>query len=107
MWSPIRSALLSLLIVSCLPAQIGGGSIVGVITDPTGAPVSGVRVLSHNQDTNEERAATTNSEGYYEFPLLPGGRYRLEAEVSGFDRVRGEVFELSSGTRPKIDFQLR
>jgi hypothetical protein len=87
--------------------QIGGGSIVGVVKDPSGAAVAGVKVHAHNQNTNEARQAVTNGEGYYEFPVLPAGSYRLEAEATGFDRMRGEAFDLATGTRPRIDLTLR
>jgi Outer membrane receptor proteins, mostly Fe transport len=102
----MKSAVLTVLFTMMLAAQIGGGSLVGVITDPSGAPVPGVHVLAHNQETNEEHRATTSADGYYEFPLLPAGRYHLEATATEFDRVRGEVFELATGTRPRIDFAL-
>ncbi len=102
----LRAFLLFAFIPATLPAQIGGGSIVGMVKDPSGAPVPGVRVVAHSVDTNEERAATTNSEGYYEFPLLAAGRYRVRAEAQGFKQIQGEVFRLSTGTRPRIDLSL-
>ncbi|HXJ42117.1 MAG TPA: carboxypeptidase-like regulatory domain-containing protein, partial [Bryobacteraceae bacterium] len=98
--------MLLLLAVLAANSQIGGGSIVGTVRDPSGAAVPNVRVLAHNQDTNEERTVTTNREGYYEFPLLTAGRYQVTAEASGFKGVAGEVFTLYTGTRPRIDFSL-
>src|SRR5215831_17851966 len=99
------------LVISALTcpvyAQIGGGSIVGVVKDPSGAAVAGVKIVAHHQETNEERTVTSNAEGYYEFPLLAPGHYRLSAEATGFERLRGEVFELASGTRPRIDLALQ
>jgi hypothetical protein len=100
-------AILAMFSIFALNAQIGGGSIVGLVRDPSGAPIAGVTIASHNQDTNETQQATTNNEGYYEFPLLPAGHYRLEAEATGFDKLRGGVFELFTGTRPRIDLQLQ
>jgi hypothetical protein len=102
-----RLALVFVLLASALHAQIGGGSIVGVVKDPTGGLVAGVKVVAHHQETNEERSVTTNAEGYYEFPLLAPGHYRLSAEAIGFEKIRGEVFELASGTRPRIDLVLQ
>lgn len=104
-----RLSLALFLCISCcsLDAQIGGGSIVGTVRDPSGATVAGVVIESHNQDTNETQRATSNGEGYYEFPLLPAGHYHLEAAAPGFDRLRGGVFELFTGTRPRIDLQLQ
>jgi hypothetical protein len=101
-----RLALVVSILTFTLPAQIGGGSIVGVVKDPSGGSVAGVKVVAHHQETNEERSVTTNSEGYYEFPLLAPGHYRLSAEASGFEKLRGEIFELASGTRPRIDLDL-
>lgn len=87
--------------------QIGGGSIVGVVSDQSGGAVPGARVKALNQQTNEEQAVTTNETGYYEFPLLRAGRYRLTVEATGFERVLSADFDLSSGTRPRIDLQLK
>ena len=47
----------------------------------------------------------TNDRGYYEFPLLPAGRYVLEAESAGFKRGRSVEFALNTGTRPRIDLR--
>jgi hypothetical protein len=98
--------LVAIAALAPLWAQIGGGSIVGNVKDPSGASIPNVSVTIHNQETNDERVATTNTEGYYEFPLLPGGQYRITAEATGFDKVHGEVFDLASGTRPRIDLTL-
>jgi hypothetical protein len=102
----IRGVLTAALLAAAMMAQIGGGSIVGIVKDPSGAPVLGVKVRAHNEATNEERVAQTNAEGYYEFPLLPAGRYRLEAEATGFERLSGAPFDLATGTRPRIDLAL-
>jgi hypothetical protein len=98
--------LLTLPGTAPLAAQIGGGSIVGVVTDPSGAPVVGVTVRALNQQTNDGQHVLTNETGYYEFPLLRAGRYHLEAELAGFDKVRGAEFDLNTGTRPRIDLKL-
>src|SRR5262245_39287001 len=93
--------LLGVLLAGVVHGQIGGGSIIGMVRDPSGAPVPRVQVVAHCQDTNEERSATTNDEGYYEFPLLAAGKYRVRAEAQGFKKVEGEIFTLSTGTRPR------
>src|SRR5438874_9886949 len=88
-------------------SQIGGGSIVGTVKDPSGAPVMGAKIQAHHEETNEERLVTSNAEGYYEFPLLAPGHYRLQADATGFEKQRGAVFELAAGTRPRIDLALK
>src|SRR5438445_9214583 len=90
-----------LLLLASLPAwpQIGGGSILGVVTDQTGAPLANVKVTALNLETNAGQQALTNETGYYEFPLLRAGRYRLSAEATGFDRAVGAEFDLHTGSR--------
>lgn len=98
--------LLLVLGPSKLSAQIGGGSIVGFVTDPSNAAVSGAAVHALNVETNIKRETVTNERGYYEFPLLPAGKYRLEAELAGFQRAVSGSLTLNSGTRPRIDLKL-
>src|SRR5579885_1960042 len=92
----LSPAVLALLLTAYAHAQIGGGSIVGVVRDPAGAPVAGVKVRAHNQATNEEREVTTNADGYYEFPLMPAGPYHIETEATGFEKLKGEPFDLAA-----------
>ena len=44
-------------------AQIGGGSLVGSVTDPTGGVIAGAKVTATNLDTNERRETSTNGDG--------------------------------------------
>lgn len=86
--------------------QIGGGSLVGNVTDPTGASIVGARIIVRNVDTGVSRETVTNETGYYEFPLLPVGQYRLEAEQQGFRRGTTATFPINTGTRPRMDIRL-
>jgi len=101
----ILPALLA-IVSTVVEAQIGGGSIVGAVKDPTGAAVVGAAVQAVNLETNEMRSTVTNEVGYYEFPLLPAGRYRLEAKMEGFQRATTAPFDLHAGTRPRFDLAL-
>lgn len=87
-------------------AQIGGGSIVGSVSDSSGAVMVGVNVTAANSATNEVSRTVTNDTGYFEFPLLPAGRYVLEAQIKGFERAKTGEFSLNSGTRPRFDLQM-
>lgn len=99
-----------LLLIVCFTgrstAQIGGGSFVGVVTDPSGAVISGALVKATNVGTNQVSESTTNQLGYYEFTLLPAGRYVLSAEQQGFQKATTAELKLHSGTKPRIDFQM-
>src|SRR6202142_853423 len=76
-------ALLSLCIGAL--AQGGSGELTGLVTDPTGAVITGAPVKLMNTSTGEERAATTTAAGTYRFPALPVvGTYTLEVSAKGF-----------------------
>src|ERR1044071_3130734 len=72
------------------------GEITGLVTDSSGAAVSGANVTVTNKATGATRTITTNSEGLYAFPSLLPGVYQLKVEQSGFktgqlDNIRLEV----------------
>ena len=97
---------MSLLLVSESWAQISGGSIVGSVLDSSGAAIVGAKVTATNLSTNEAQGTVTNGTGYFEFPVLPAGRYVLEAENPGFERAKTPEFALNSGTRPRFDLKM-
>ena len=100
--------VLCLGVMAALPAagQEARGTILGRVTDPQGAVVPGASVVITNIETNSVARTTTNATGYYEVPLLPGGRYTISVELSGFKKtVRGPV-ELSVGSRLEITVEL-
>lgn len=89
-----------------LHAQVGGGSIVGIVTDPQSAAVGNATVRAVNTGTNTASETRTNDQGYYEFPLLPAGNYQLGVEAVGFQKAQIAAFALNAGTRPRFDVTL-
>ena len=75
-------SVVALAAVGCL-AQYSG-NIQGMITDPTGAAISGGSVRLLNQDIAVTVTATTSSTGNYRFNSLQPGRYTVTAEAAGF-----------------------
>ena len=65
-------------------AQSTYGTIVGKVTDPTGAVVAGASVTVTNTETNISKAVPTSGEGNYETTHLLPGAYRVRAESPGF-----------------------
>jgi len=100
------AAALSLLLVNESWAQLGGGSIVGSVMDSSSAVISGAKVTATNVATNVVSTTVTNATGYFEFPLLPAGRYVLEAQFPGFELAKTVEFSLNSGTRPRFDLKM-
>jgi hypothetical protein len=88
----------------CAPpanAQATSSSILGTVTDATGAAVPNVTVTATQLDTNFTRSVQTGETGQYVIPLLPLGNYQVEISAAGFKRfVRsGIVLDLSRNAR--------
>ena len=103
---PAALAVLLFACCSLLSAQIGGGSVVGNVADPSGAPLPGATITITNVETNVKNTTNTNMGGYFEFPLLQAGRYQIESEATGFSKTRVEPFTLNAGSRPRFDLKM-
>ena len=73
--------LSSLVLILCAGAFAqGAGELTGLVTDTTGAVVSGVEVKLTNSATGEVRTTVTTPAGIYSFPALPMvGAYTLKS----------------------------
>ena len=73
--------------VVCVHAQVDRGTIVGAVTDPSGAVIPGTQIKVVKIDTNATTDLETNSAGLYTAPNLPLGTYRLIFEKAGFGKL--------------------
>ena len=65
-------------------AQTFRGTVLGTVTDTSGAVIAGATVKIHNVDTGLERATQTSADGSYNVPELPIGTYTVSCSQSGF-----------------------
>jgi hypothetical protein len=65
-------------------AQVLYGSVVGTLTDESGAVVPQATVTVKNTSTGLSREAKTDNAGYYSIPNLPEGTYDLSVNAGGF-----------------------
>jgi hypothetical protein len=84
----IRTLFIVCVCVVTLHAQLTTGSVMGTVTDSTGAMMPGVKVTLSNTGTGAAQTAATDTAGNFRFLLLPSGVYRLEAASSGFKTFR-------------------
>ena len=91
------AALFCLFTSTALLAQSTGGRILGTISDPTNAVLSGVKVTLVNDATNVSRSVTSNDSGDYVFVEVAPGSYYTEYELTGFKKNvrRGITVELN------------
>jgi hypothetical protein len=76
------------------------------VRDSSGAVVPGVTVTATNEGNGQQRVAVSNSEGYYVFPSLLVGAYRIAAELSGFSRFATTGIRVSAASRISVDMTL-
>jgi hypothetical protein len=92
-FSIVGGALLILLTVLAVSANLWGqttvstGSIVGTVTDQSGAVVSGATVGIANQATGQTIDVTTNSAGAYNSGALSPGTYKIQISSKGFSSL--------------------
>jgi hypothetical protein len=92
-----------------LPAygQLSSGSILGTITDATGAVIPGVSVKITNPAIGLSRDVISNESGNYRVDQLPIGNYTIEVELTGFKKeVRNNV-NVAIDQRARLDFVLQ
>src|SRR5271166_4970896 len=68
-------------------AQGTGGRILGRIADPSGAVLSGAKVIATNDATGVTHDSQSNDTGDYVFPDLPVGTYSLTFDLTGFKKA--------------------
>ena len=95
------------LLAACAFAQtMGTGTITGVVKDPTGAVVPGVKITATNVSTGISRSTTTNSSGDYVLPALQIGTYKLTAAHTGFKTSNQEDVRLDVDVTATVNFSL-
>src|SRR4051812_16013280 len=95
--------LLVLTFAFTASAQTGtGGTLLGTVTDPSGAVVANVSITVTNTDTSQSRQVTTNDSGQYIIPDLQIGHYKARAEISGFKASEQSGIMLNVGDRARV-----
>lgn len=101
---------LFILTVVCptqLRAQTVAGTIVGTVTDETGAVLPGVTVTATGVATNVSRTVLTTDTGQYVIPFLPPGEYAVSGELIGFKKRVISPLRLEVAQRARVDLGLQ
>ncbi len=97
----------AMLALGAVHAQAPTGAIAGVVTDPVGAVIPGVRIVVTNKDTGLKRTLMTAAAGDYSAPALLAGLYEVTAEAPGFQRLlREAIIEAGSTTTVHLTMPL-
>jgi len=94
------------LVTFSFPALAQQATIVGTVTDPSGAALPSVAVTITSTESNAVRTLQTNTTGQYVAADLNIGHYTVKAELSGF-KAEQKAVVLQVGDRDRVDFQMQ
>src|SRR6266851_6871547 len=110
LWRQSMALLLGTLLLGFSPPVVGqavNATLLGTVTDATGASVANVKVTITETNTGISHASQTNDSGNYVFPDLPPGTYKVIAEQPGFKRASRVAIDVVVNTSQRVDFILQ
>ncbi len=88
-------------------AQAVFGSIFGTVSDPSGAAVSGAKVVVTSASKGTSVEATTNADGNYSVTHLIPDVYNVRAEGAGFKAFEAKGIVVSADAAARVDGQFQ
>ncbi len=88
-------------------AQATTATLVGTVTDPTGAALGHATVSITDKSTGQTYTRQTNDSGNYEFTLLPPGVYSIKVTDQGFSASEMQGVAATVNTTNRTDVQLK
>lgn len=88
-------------------AQTFRGSILGNVTDSSGAAIAGAQVAIRNIDTGITRNTVTSDDGSYNVPELPIGTYSVNISRDGFDTYVTSNVKVDVAAQVRVDAALK
>ncbi|MGA2483407.1 MAG: carboxypeptidase regulatory-like domain-containing protein [Candidatus Acidiferrales bacterium] len=101
------AVLFLLLAVFGSQAWAQEATLVGTVTDASGAAVPNATITATNAETGLSTSATTGDDGNYLISHLRIGHYDVKAEGTGFKGSEQKNLLLQVGDRVRIDFQMQ
>src|ERR1700759_4006717 len=74
------------------------GTVSGIITDPSGAVVPQGTVVATNVDTGVKSSTATDGKGFYVFPALNVGTYKVEINQTGFSTYQQSNIKIDANS---------
>jgi Carboxypeptidase regulatory-like domain/TonB-dependent Receptor Plug Domain len=103
---PLLVILIVLLVTTPAGTQTLYGSIVGTVSDPSGAVVPDAIVKATQTETNEARTANTNQSGFFTLSTIPPGTYAVSISKPGFALFEARNIDVTINTTVRIDARL-
>src|SRR5688572_26972874 len=100
------AVVILLAVAQCAFAQESRGTLAGLVSDPTGARVSGAEVVATNTSTGVPYRTQTTASGAYTIPFLPPGEYSLKVTAQGFKSVERSPIIIQVQSKVDVDVSL-
>ena len=98
--------MLGFVILPPAAAQQDRGAFTGFVSDPSGLPVAGARLVVRNVSSNATWETTSNERGQFLVPNLPVGPYEVTCEMAGFRSIVRAGLQLNVAQVTRLDFLL-
>src|SRR5450631_2113056 len=102
----LLAAMMPLLFAITVYAQESRGTILGRVTDSSGAVVPAADVKAVNVETGLAVTAKTNESGNYTLPYLVSGFYTVSAENAGFKKFVRENVQVRVNDRVEVNMEM-
>src|ERR1700733_14116292 len=99
--------ILSCLLCTNMNAQVAGGTLRGMVSDPTGAVVPGAEATIKNLATAVPAQVSTDKNGAYSLPSLLPGFYAVTVDAPGFRTQIQSGAEVRGGGVRDVNFSLK
>jgi hypothetical protein len=106
-WIPLLFVILS--VANCLMAsgQATTGSVLGSVTDSSGAVVRGATITATDEEKGVSFSGVTDAVGNYTILSMPPGSYSITASASGFAEAKYAHAVLVIDQRMVLNFRLK
>src|SRR5436190_14526430 len=95
------------LVSTAVFGQTFRGTILGTVTDTSGAVISGAKIEAKNIATGLLRTTQTSADGSYSIPELPLGTYTVTVSQSGFQTSVTTSVVVDVATERRVDAALK
>jgi hypothetical protein len=96
-----------LVMATAVFAQTFRGTVLGTVTDQSGAVVAGAKVTVRNTNTGLERTTQTSADGSYAVPELPIGSYSVTVSQTGFQTSSITAVAVDVAQERRVDIALK
>src|SRR5690242_8002164 len=100
-----RKLLYLVFVFAMLVRAQNTATIVGIVTDPSGAAIADAQVTVVNTATQFSRTVETNATGQYVVPTIPTGAYTVTAVRTGFQKLERSGIEVTAASTVEVNLE--